>query len=467
MTTLRRVLQQSAREADPTLLSPSSKPITPHPAKPSTATPKRSIHEPEENEEDLDSANYEASGEKQSGKKMTKRRRSSRTWEEAAKETTATLASTASSSSSSSVASKVEELKSPKQQKLSSTVTPKQNGVQVQGSSKTNSTSPKENGLQLPPNLPTPSSLHLPSSIHSINSSPKEKPSINSSPKEKQFSASVVTIPPPPPRTPSPPQQSNSNTAQLPVTSSTSTSTATIITTTAPIEKAQANSSTDTKKGKGKAVVAPIPQQLEWVQCERCKKWRKLPLNVPASSLPDEWFCEMNTWNPASATCTAVEDVADETTGDDGTATDANQVPVAPRAQRQSSYLPQGINFYGSVSSNLQAAGPNGSKRVMSYRDLIASHYRNHKTFNPLFDRVCDSRYKLFSAYTSPTLKQRACEKPTGFCTWTQSLSVISTKHVLNSSSTSDHQTPVSTPTPLTPALLPPKKKFKALNNIC
>jgi hypothetical protein len=50
---------------------------------------------------------------------------------------------------------------------------------------------------------------------------------------------------------------------------------------------------------------------LEWVQCERCEKWRKLPPHVAADDLPDVWYCSLNTWNPASASCDAPEDKAD------------------------------------------------------------------------------------------------------------------------------------------------------------
>lgn len=46
----------------------------------------------------------------------------------------------------------------------------------------------------------------------------------------------------------------------------------------------------------------------EWVQCDRCKKWRKLPPNVNSSSLPDQWFCEMNTWAPRFASCSAPQE---------------------------------------------------------------------------------------------------------------------------------------------------------------
>lgn len=50
---------------------------------------------------------------------------------------------------------------------------------------------------------------------------------------------------------------------------------------------------------------------LEWVQCDSCSKWRKLPPHVSADDLPEVWYCTLNTWNPASASCDVPEDKAD------------------------------------------------------------------------------------------------------------------------------------------------------------
>merc|ERR1712166_410163 len=50
---------------------------------------------------------------------------------------------------------------------------------------------------------------------------------------------------------------------------------------------------------------------VEWVQCDKCEKWRKLPPDISADELPDIWNCTMNTWKPASASCNADEDKTD------------------------------------------------------------------------------------------------------------------------------------------------------------
>jgi hypothetical protein len=53
-----------------------------------------------------------------------------------------------------------------------------------------------------------------------------------------------------------------------------------------------------------------IVKKTQWVQCERknCKKWRKIPLNVDMTQLPELWYCEMNKWDPDRASCDGPEE---------------------------------------------------------------------------------------------------------------------------------------------------------------
>ena len=52
---------------------------------------------------------------------------------------------------------------------------------------------------------------------------------------------------------------------------------------------------------------APLVQ-VNWVQCNRCSKWRKAPLSIDPESLPDIWHCGMNDWAPNMAKCSAKEE---------------------------------------------------------------------------------------------------------------------------------------------------------------
>jgi hypothetical protein len=97
---------------------------------------------------------------------------------------------------------------------------------------------------------------------------------------------------------------------------------------------------------------------VSWVQCNRCKKWRKAP---DVENLPDKWFCSLNTWAPLFASC-SVKQEDDETTneqtihsipyggggGAGGKGKRANAVGMTPSVS--SSAIP-----------SLLAIGPNGS----------------------------------------------------------------------------------------------------------
>ena len=52
-------------------------------------------------------------------------------------------------------------------------------------------------------------------------------------------------------------------------------------------------------------------EKVNWVQCNKCTKWRKVPGVIDVDSLPDVWQCSMNTWAPAFARCGAKEETDD------------------------------------------------------------------------------------------------------------------------------------------------------------
>jgi hypothetical protein len=56
-----------------------------------------------------------------------------------------------------------------------------------------------------------------------------------------------------------------------------------------------------------------LPPELptSWVQCESCKKWRRVAWNVDVESLPEAWTCPMNSWDLDNANCDAPQDSFD------------------------------------------------------------------------------------------------------------------------------------------------------------
>jgi hypothetical protein len=57
--------------------------------------------------------------------------------------------------------------------------------------------------------------------------------------------------------------------------------------------------------------ILPPEMPTSWVQCEACRKWRRVAWSVDSESLPDLWECHMNFWDPESATCAAPQDIYD------------------------------------------------------------------------------------------------------------------------------------------------------------
>lgn len=43
-------------------------------------------------------------------------------------------------------------------------------------------------------------------------------------------------------------------------------------------------------------MAAPVLIEEDWVQCDRCQKWRLLPFGTKPEQLPDKWLCSMLNW---------------------------------------------------------------------------------------------------------------------------------------------------------------------------
>ncbi|ETW09984.1 hypothetical protein, variant [Aphanomyces invadans] len=89
------------------------------------------------------------------------------------------------------------------------------------------------------------------------------------------------------------------------------------------------SASVDSPLGKAKKVKAPeLMPVLEWAQCEKCNKWRKLPAHVKSANLPDKWYCSLNHWNPAVASCSVPEETDQEHVPARA------PIPIGPRPKR-------------------------------------------------------------------------------------------------------------------------------------
>lgn len=64
----------------------------------------------------------------------------------------------------------------------------------------------------------------------------------------------------------------------------------------------------------------------QWVQCDKCSKWRRLPPTVDLNKLPSKWYCHMNKYNTEKASCEAPEEEYTEVVGMPGTKDDVRMV---------------------------------------------------------------------------------------------------------------------------------------------
>ncbi|GBE59310.1 CW-type zinc finger containing protein [Babesia ovata] len=69
---------------------------------------------------------------------------------------------------------------------------------------------------------------------------------------------------------------------------------------------------TETKASRSSRSVAKLPAPVttveNWAQCEKCKKWRRLPPSVDTEKLPEFWVCALNVWDPAHSSCFVPEE---------------------------------------------------------------------------------------------------------------------------------------------------------------
>ncbi|CAL0300549.1 unnamed protein product [Lupinus luteus] len=61
----------------------------------------------------------------------------------------------------------------------------------------------------------------------------------------------------------------------------------------------------DADNGKGAPI--SVPEDC-WVQCDRCEKWRLLPVGTDPDNLPEKWLCSMLNWLPGMNRCSFSED---------------------------------------------------------------------------------------------------------------------------------------------------------------
>jgi hypothetical protein len=97
-------------------------------------------------------------------------------------------------------------------------------------------------------------------------------------------------------------------------------------------------------------------QNLIWVQCAKCEKWRVLVNEVSEENVPEDWECSMNDTDPCNNTCTASEK-SQAWYENKYYSNDPTPSPSKQGSKQSSSSLPNGT--------------PNGKKHTVETEKLI------------------------------------------------------------------------------------------------
>ncbi|XWS36210.1 hypothetical protein CRYUN_Cryun20dG0065800 [Craigia yunnanensis] len=68
------------------------------------------------------------------------------------------------------------------------------------------------------------------------------------------------------------------------------------------------NSANVNVAGSSLATAAPVLIKEHWVCCDKCQKWRLLPISINPADLPEKWLCSMLNWLPAMNRCSVDEE---------------------------------------------------------------------------------------------------------------------------------------------------------------
>ncbi|KAA8549191.1 hypothetical protein F0562_000875 [Nyssa sinensis] len=122
----------------------------------------------------------------------------------------------------------------------------------------------------------------------------------------------------------------------------------------------------------GPGTMAPLVKE-DWVCCDKCQKWRLLPLGTNPDSLPEKWLCSMLNWLPGMNRCSISEE---ETTK----ALIAHYQVSAPESQNNLHVHPGGVVsgvtssdarlFYQNHENVGSHAIPSGGKKKQGLKEV-------------------------------------------------------------------------------------------------
>lgn len=110
---------------------------------------------------------------------------------------------------------------------------------------------------------------------------------------------------------------------------------------------------------------------VNWVNCDSCKKWRKVPESIDMKNFPIKWYCSLNTWNAAVATCSAPQEQDDEAIN---TNNSLNERPIRGAGKTsQAGRKKTSTSTTESQSSGLSSAPSNSNLTTLNASNLTTT----------------------------------------------------------------------------------------------
>ncbi|XWS39054.1 hypothetical protein CRYUN_Cryun18bG0017100 [Craigia yunnanensis] len=136
------------------------------------------------------------------------------------------------------------------------------------------------------------------------------------------------------------------------------------------------------------AATASVVIQENWVQCDRCHKWRLLPFDTRPEQLPEKWLCSMLNWLPGMNRCDISEgettkalnalyqvSIAENQNNPQNNANGTTSLVTSAHLQ----YLDQNNSSFNSQVSSIQEKKKHGLKQVQNTGSCGLSQMSNTK----------------------------------------------------------------------------------------
>uniref|UniRef100_K3WJK3 PHD-type domain-containing protein n=1 Tax=Globisporangium ultimum (strain ATCC 200006 / CBS 805.95 / DAOM BR144) TaxID=431595 RepID=K3WJK3_GLOUD len=122
-------------------------------------------------------------------------------------------------------------------------------------------------------------------------------------------------------------------------------------------------------------------EEAKWVQCDSCKKWRTVPKDIDLNSMPERWYCKMNTWDSVYASCAVAEEVVDAASKKQksGSHVKRSSGKIKVKQQPENSIPAASVLSDGEGSSHSSGSGSSSKKTAVEGVDTSTADEKGSK----------------------------------------------------------------------------------------